>query len=192
MLDKWLLHCISQWGQLDDIEWACVLCGRHIQNNWVEQWIWIKICVKFEHYSMETIQIIQKAFGDDAMSAVQIKVWHKCFRDGWEPVESDPCSGRPTRSRTPESVEGVGAAINKDRWLTVQELEADLGIPKTTVSKISTQNLGMKHVMAKFFLQLLLPEQKEPHAAVVNDLIQSITKEPDFIQKVITWDEFLV
>ena len=68
----------------------------------------------------------------------------------------------------------------------MQELEADLGIPKTTVSKISTQNLGMKHVMAKFFLQLLLPEQKEPHAAVVNDLIQSITKEPDFIQKVIT------
>ena len=56
----------------------------------------------------------QKAFGDDAMSAAQIKVWHKCFKDGRESIESDPCSGRPATSRTPENVEGIQAAINKD------------------------------------------------------------------------------
>ena len=70
------------------------------------------------------------------MSAAQIKVWHKCFKDGQESVESDPCSGRPATSRTPENVECVQVAINKDQQLTVQELEADLGIPKTTVSEI--------------------------------------------------------
>ena len=32
--------------------------------------------------------MIQKAFGDDAMSAAQIKVGHKCFKDGQEYVES--------------------------------------------------------------------------------------------------------
>ena len=69
------------------------------------------------------------------------------------------------------------------------ELEADLGIPKTTVSDILTQNLGMKIVMAKFIPWLLLPEQKEYCAAVANDLIQSTTKEPDFLKKVITRDE---
>ena len=26
-------------GVVDAVEWACVLCGRHIQNEWVEQWI---------------------------------------------------------------------------------------------------------------------------------------------------------
>ena len=79
--------------------------------------------------------MIQKAFGDDAMSAVQIEVWRKCFKDGQGSVESDPCSGRPATSRTPENVECVQVAINKDQQLTVRELEADLGIPKTTVSK---------------------------------------------------------
>ena len=64
---------------------------------------------------METIWIIQKAFGDDVMSAGQLKVWHKCFKDGRESVESDPCSGRPATSRTPENVECVQAAINKDQ-----------------------------------------------------------------------------
>ena len=44
---------------------------------------------------METIHVIQRAFRDNAMSAAQIKVWHKCFKDGRESVESDPRSGRP-------------------------------------------------------------------------------------------------
>ena len=63
--------------------------------------------------------MIQKAFRDDTMSAVQIKVWHKCFKDGGESVESDPRSGRPATSRTPEKVECVQAAINKDGRLIV-------------------------------------------------------------------------
>ena len=63
--------------------------------------------------------MIQKAFGDDAMSAVQIKVWHKRFKDGRESVQSDPLSGRSATSRTPENVEHVRAAIKKDWPLTV-------------------------------------------------------------------------
>ena len=88
-------------------------------------------------------------------------MWHKHFKDGQESVESDPHSGRPATSRAPENVERVQAAINKDRQLTVRELEAGLGIPKTTVPEILTQDLGMKRVVAKFILWLLLPEQKE-------------------------------
>ena len=70
----------------------------------------------------------------------------------------------------------------------MQELEADLGIPKTTVSEILTQDLGMKHVMAKFVQQLLLPEQKKHRTAVANNLIQIATSEPDFLKKVMTTD----
>ena len=47
----------------------------------------------------------------------------------------------------------------------------------------------MKHVMAKFVLQLLLPEQKEHRAALANDWIQTATNEPDFLKKVITGDD---
>ena len=67
-----------------------------------------------EHFSTKSIQMIQEAFRDDGMSAVQIKVWHQCFEDGRESVESDPHSERPETSRTPEDVEHARAAINKD------------------------------------------------------------------------------
>ena len=63
--------------------------------------------------------MIQKAFGDNEMNAAQIKVWHKCFKDSQEALESDPHSGRPATSRTPENVECVWAATNKDWQLTV-------------------------------------------------------------------------
>ena len=58
-----------------------------------------------------------------------------------------------------------------------------------TVSKILMQELGMKGVVARFFLWLLLPEQKEHCAAVANDLIQTATNEPHFLKKVITGNE---
>ena len=48
-------------------------------------------------------------------------------------ADSDPCSGRPSLTKTPEKIERVRLAIEGDRRLTVRELENDLGIPKTTV-----------------------------------------------------------
>ena len=59
----------------------------------------------------------------------------------------------------------------------MRELEVDLGIPKTTASKVLTQDLGMKHVMAKFIPQLLLPEQKE-HCAVVERMVEIPRSQP--------------
>ena len=70
--------------------------------------------------------------------------------------------------------------MNKDQRLTVRALEANLGAPNTTVPKISSQDLGMKCVMTKLVLQLLLPEQKEHRAAVTNDTGRTVRglKEP--------------
>ena len=56
---------------------------------------------------METIQMIQKAFRDNAMSVVQIKVWHNHFKGGQESVESDPHPEKPATSRTADNVKCV-------------------------------------------------------------------------------------
>jgi transposase len=65
--------------------------------------------------------MMKKALGDYSLSEAQIKVWYRRFKDAWESVESDPRSGRPSISRTPENVESVRAAINENRRLTVRE-----------------------------------------------------------------------
>ena len=66
------------------------------------------------------------------------------------------------------------------------ELEADLGIAKSTVSEILMQGPGIKCVIAKFVLWLLLPEQKEHSTAGANNLIQATINEPDFLKKDMT------
>ena len=48
-------------GAVDAVEWACVLCGCHIQNDWVGQRTCTKFWVKLEHSSAETIRMTQKA-----------------------------------------------------------------------------------------------------------------------------------
>ena len=54
------------------------------------------------------------------------------------------------------------------------------------MSKILTQDVGMNHILAKVVLWPLLPEQKEHHAEVDNDLIQTTTNKTYFLKKVIT------
>ena len=72
----------------------------------VEQQMCTKFCIKLGCSSMETIRMIQKVFGGDEMSAAQIKVWYKYFKDV-ENLLKEPHPARPATSRTPVNVEHV-------------------------------------------------------------------------------------
>ena len=119
--------------------------------------------------------MIQKVFRDEAVSAAQIKVWHKHFKDGRESIESDPCSEGLQHAEHLRMWKVYRVQSTKiSNWL--RELEADLGIPNTTVSEILMQDLGMKHIVAKFVPWLLLPEQKEHRATVANDAAKNCVR----------------
>ena len=68
-------------GAVDAVEWACVLCGHHIQNERVEQWICIKFCVKLEYSSVETLRMIQEvaAMGSWRLAASSQQRAHSCI-----------------------------------------------------------------------------------------------------------------
>ena len=59
----------------------------------IEQRCCIKFCQKLGDNQVETIQKIQQAFGNDALSPTQIKQWFKRFKDGRASFESDHRSG---------------------------------------------------------------------------------------------------
>lgn len=54
----------------------------------------------------------------------------------------------------------VWAAIYKNQQVILREVD-DLGIPRTIVSEILTEDLGMKFLVAKFIQQLQSQEQKD-------------------------------
>ena len=56
MCEQWRLHCTSQWGQQTPLSEHvyCVTVAFKMTEQ-VEQRICIKFCIKFDHFSVETI-----------------------------------------------------------------------------------------------------------------------------------------
>ena len=188
MREQWRLQCTSQWGQQMSLNKHvhCVAIAFKM-TEWGEQWICIKFFIKLENSFMETIQMVQKAFRDDARNAVQIKLWHKCFKDGQERWKRSTFWKACDKQNTWECWMCKGC--NQQRSTTDSaRARSWSGDSKNHSSEAVMQDPGTKHVMAKFVLQLLLPEQKEHRATVANDLIQTTTNEPDFL-KITTGDE---
>ena len=52
-----------------------------IMTESIEQRYCIKFCQKLGNNQTETIQKIQQAFGDEALSQTQIKEWFNCFKN---------------------------------------------------------------------------------------------------------------
>ena len=117
-------------------------------NEKQDQRICIKFCFQLGKTSSETIQMMQKALGNEYMSKTRIKEWYNRFKGGRTSVDSDSRSGRTSETKTLDIIERVRIAIEGDCRLTVLELENDLGIPKTTVWEILNKILGMTRVCA--------------------------------------------
>ena len=59
-----------------------------------EQTVTIKFCVKASRSAVATIELINKAYGNAAMSHANVYRWYARFRDVREEVKDDARSGR--------------------------------------------------------------------------------------------------
>ena len=64
-----------------------------------DQRICIKFCFQLGKTSLETIQMMQKAFGNECMSKTLIKEWYNRFKGGRTSVDSDSRFGRPLTTK---------------------------------------------------------------------------------------------
>ena len=73
----------------------------------IEQRYCIKFCQKLDNNQTETIQKIQLAVENEALSHTQMKEWFNCFKNGRMSVQSEARSGRLSTSRNEEVIEKV-------------------------------------------------------------------------------------
>jgi len=62
----------------------------------VEEEKHVAICCKVDFSATKAVELIQKAYGDAALSRTTIFEWHKRLREGRESVKDDERCGRPT------------------------------------------------------------------------------------------------
>ena len=155
----------------------------------LEQWYRTKFCQKLGDSQVETIQKIQRVFGDDAMGITKIKEWYNQFKDCRTSVESDAHSGRPSTSRNDELIDQVRTLVMQGRRVTVRELVEEVGISTGSVHSILDDDLVMRRVSAKFVPKVVTMEQKQLRMEVLQDMLDYANTDPEFLNILITGDE---
>ena len=79
--------------------------------------------------------------------------------------------------------------VRGDRRLTLREIAEEVGISKDSAHEILRADLNMRRVAAKFVPRLLSAEQEELRAEVAQDLLDTTSTDPEFLNTVITGDE---
>ena len=87
-----------------------------------EQRICIKFCFTIGKPRTETYQLLQQAFGEDAMDRTRVFDWFRRFKECRTSVESDLRSGRPSTSRNEEMIAKDRIIVRNNRRLTVREV----------------------------------------------------------------------
>jgi hypothetical protein len=78
--------------------------------------------------------------------------WHKRYKECLEDVKDDKRTEHLKTHRTDENVEKVRKLVCSDRRLSVQMMAEEPNLDRETVSKILTEDLGMRKVSAKMVL----------------------------------------
>jgi len=160
--------CSSQYGRKVCSSF-CVLSRAKMQRS-LEQRYAIKFCMKLEKSGSKTLQLLRTAYGDAVLSSSQALRWYKAFKDGREGIEDEQCAGRPSTSRTENNVARVKAVLDRDRHLSVRLMAEEVGLPKTDVHRIITEDMHMRKICAKLVPKNLSDEQKDNRVLVSREL----------------------
>jgi hypothetical protein len=71
----------------------------------MEQLLAIKVCLKVGKSTTETPQLVNLAYGDQALPRSSVSRWYGRFRDGRKYSEDDPRRGRRTEYRNDNNVD---------------------------------------------------------------------------------------
>jgi len=117
------------------------VCESLIVDLSMEQQLAIKFCFKAGKSATETLQMVNAAYGDRALSRSNVFRWYGRFRNGREDTEDDSRSGRPTECCNDNNVEKISQLLLQNRHLSLRMLADNVNIGKDTVRKIVVEDL---------------------------------------------------
>ncbi|XP_039966063.1 protein GVQW3-like [Bactrocera tryoni] len=133
--------------------------------------------------------MLQKSFGESALSKTHPYEWYKAFKKGRETVGDMPRSGRASTSVTDDSVEKVKEIIADNIRVSLKEIAHKLEILRESVRTIMHYKLSMQRVAAKLVPIDLKFIQKGYREQVAADILDRANSNTIFMERIITGDE---
>ncbi|KAI6652399.1 hypothetical protein LOD99_7413 [Oopsacas minuta] len=98
----------------------------------------------------EILYEIEKVYGNKCPGKSMVYKWIDRFNDGHSTVDDNPRPGRPKTCSNQENIKIISNILDKDRRVTLQQLEEELGMSKSILDKILTEQLGMSRVLSRW------------------------------------------
>ena len=137
----------------------------------------------------EIVREISEVYGSNAISRKQISVWCKKFDEGVTSVTDMPRSGRPNTERVDRNIERLEKLIYSDRRLKIREIAEMLDLSRSTVHRITHEDLKFKKVCSRWVPKQLTDEHKRQRLDCARRNLERLATEPNFLQHIITGDE---
>jgi transposase len=115
----------------------------------LEQRINIKFLVKLCKSGPEICQMLQQAYGEDALKRSTVFSWVQHYREGRKDPKDNKRSGHPSTSRNNENIGRVHSLVLSDSQMTVQMIADELHIGEAFIYSILTEDLEMRKICAK-------------------------------------------
>jgi len=116
-----------------------------------EQRVGKKFCFKASLSVTETLVLVQKAYGNEALSQTNVFRWYSQFQDGRELVEYEEWGGCPKSTQTEGSIAALADLVKNDRQITSRMIAESLNFPKTVVLWILKEDLGKRKLVHILF-----------------------------------------
>ena len=158
-------------------------------SSTLQQRVCIKICVKNGFTGAQTLEMLEKCFGNDALTRSNVFRRHERFRSGRELVEDDERSGRPSMAKTDENINKMKGWMTVSRKLTITKIAEELNITYGSAQDILVNDLGLRRVATKLVPKDLNFMQKRDCVDLAKDMLFKVDSDPSFIKRIIIGDE---
>jgi len=95
-----------------------------------EQRVAIKFCFKASLSATETLVLVQKFYGNEALNPSNVFRWYSRFRDGRELVADDERGGCPKSNGTQGNIAAVVDLVKYDGQIASRMIAESLNIPR--------------------------------------------------------------
>ena len=151
-----------------------------------EQRVAIKFCFKVSLSVTETLVLVQKFYGNEALNQSNVFRWYSRVRGRRKLGDDDERGGHPKSTWTEVNIAAVADLVKNDHRIASRMTAESLNIPKTVVLK---EDLGKRKLCAGFASHSLTPEQREDWVTSCQDIIAMADAGKNLFSKIITGDE---